>query len=114
MNKMILAMSMAVAMASGSVASAACNPCICGLGGGLPPPPECPGGGGWKKRSTVPVHAQSLLESVLSDKSVEQQVLGSGGLESVQCFESGDAVSFQLKTTDGAEYVTPYLAVPAR
>jgi hypothetical protein len=43
MRRAILSVSMLWAMIASGSASAGCNPCICGFGGGIPPPPppEC-------------------------------------------------------------------------
>ncbi|UXR66084.1 hypothetical protein EZJ49_07455 [Bdellovibrio bacteriovorus] len=105
MSKVILAIM--ATLFTGSLAAAACNPCICGSGGGAPPPTDCPKGGKWRNHSHIPVRAQGLLYSILSDKMVEQQLLSAGGLEAVSTIESGSSVSFKLKTSDGAEFVTP-------
>ncbi|QDK38620.1 hypothetical protein [Bdellovibrio sp. NC01] len=112
MLKMILAI-MATMMV-GHVAGASCNPCICGPGGGMPIPPECPNAGHWKQHAVIPQRGLETLHAVLSDKNVEIELLGAGGLADVKCVESANAISFQFKAENGTEFVTPSFVVPAQ
>lgn len=112
MVKMILAVM--VTLMVGQFASAGCNPCVCGPGGGNPPDPACPDAGKWRRHSNVPPYGLETLHAVLSDTNVEGQLLRSGGLAEVKSSEANGAISFQFKAQNGAEFKTPNFAVPAQ